>query len=162
MKSKDGTPFSGRLKRYDPSQDKDEAIVTYPDNGNQVKLENNGWKKLDITGYTVTENTRLSFQFRSSEEAEIQGIGLDNDDDLNNNTNTLFQLYGTQTYTNQAFNDYEGLNHHQATDGWKDYSISLGNFTGYYDRLVFFNDQDGNNNLGGEAQFRNIVLSEVV
>nr|MDJ0511639.1 hypothetical protein [Crocosphaera sp.] len=68
----------------------------------------------------------------------------------------------TQTFANQAFNDYEGLNDTLATDGWKDYSISLGQyFTGEYDRLVFFNDYDTNNNIGGSAQFRNIVLAEI-
>ncbi|MGK7942059.1 MAG: hypothetical protein AB4062_18270 [Crocosphaera sp.] len=143
-------------------QDTDEALVTYLNNGNEVQLENNTWKSLDITGYTVTDNTSLSFQFRSDEEAEIQGIGFDNDDDLFNNTNTIFQLYGTQTFANQAFNDYEGLNDVQAVDGWKDYSINLGQyFTGEYDRLVFVNDNDTVDNLGGAAQFRNIVLSEI-
>ena len=167
----DGTTINDTLERYGEAsvfngnslpQDTNEAVVTYSDNGHEVKLENNSWKSLDITGYTVTENTRLSFQFRSSEEAEIQGLGLDNDDDLFNDRNTIFQLYGTQTFTNQAFNDYQGLNDPQATDGWKDYNISLGQyFTGEYDRLVFVNDNDTADNLGGEAQFRNIVLSEV-
>ncbi len=167
----DGTTINDTLERYGEAsvfngnslpQDTNEAVVTYSDNGNEVQLQNNSWKSLDITGYTVTENTRLSFQFRSSEEAEIQGLGLDNDDDLFNDRNTIFQLYGTQTFANQAFNDYQGLNDPQATDGWKDYNISLGQyFTGEYDRLVFVNDNDTADNLGGEAQFRNIVLSEV-
>ncbi|MDJ0508804.1 MAG: hypothetical protein QNJ64_06085 [Crocosphaera sp.] len=87
---------------------------------------------------------------------------MDNDDQLFNDRNTIFQLYGTQTFANQAFNDYEGLNDSQAVDGWKDYSISLGQyFTGEYDRLVFVNDNDTIDNLGGAGQFRNIVLSEV-
>ncbi|MDJ0509298.1 MAG: Ig-like domain-containing protein [Crocosphaera sp.] len=168
----DGTAISQPLESYGDAsvnnsnsvpQDTPEGVVTYNDNGNEVQLENNTWKSLDITGYTVTENTRLSFQFRSQDEAEIQGIGLDNDDDLFNDRNTIFQLYGTQTFANQAFNDYEGLNDPQAVEGWKDYSISLGQyFTGEYDRLVFVNDNDTVDNLGGEAQFRNIVLSEVV
>ncbi|MGK7941060.1 MAG: S8 family serine peptidase [Crocosphaera sp.] len=167
----EGMTLSNTLERYGEAsvlngnslpQDTDEAVVTYSDNGNEVKLENNSWKSLDITGYTVTENSSLSFQFRSDEEAEIQGLGLDNDDDLFNDSNTIFQLYGTQTFANQAFNDYQGLNDPQATDGWKDYTISLGQyFTGEYDRLVFFNDNDTVDNLGGAAQFRNIVLSEV-
>ncbi len=166
-----GTAISKPLESYGDAsvnngnsvpQDTPEGQVTYNDNGNEVQLENNTRKSLDITGYTVTENTRLSFQFRSEDEAEIQGIGFDNDDDLFNDLNTIFQLYGTQTFANQAFNDYLGLNDPQAVDGWKDYSISLGQyFTGEYDRLVFVNDNDTIDNLGGEAQFRNIVLSEV-
>ena len=167
----EGTAISKPLESYGDAsvnngnsvpQDTPQGQVTYNDNGNEVQLENNAWKDLDITGYTVTQNTRLSFQFRSEDEAEIQGIGLDNDDDLFNDRNTVFQLYGTQTFGNQAFNDYQGLNDAQAVDGWKDYSIELGQyFTGEYDRLVFFNDNDTVDNLGGSAEFRNIVLSEV-
>ncbi|MEA5536013.1 Calx-beta domain-containing protein [Crocosphaera sp. XPORK-15E] len=144
-------------------QDTPQAVVTYPNNGNEVKLENNAWKSFDLTNYNITANTRLSFQFRSGEQGEIQGVGLDNDDNLFNNTNTIFQLYGTQTFGNQAFNDYQGLNDSEAVNGWKDYSISLGQyFTGDYDRLVFFNDNDTPNNLGSSSQFRNLVLSEVL
>ncbi len=83
---------------------------------------------------------------------------MDDDDNLFNTPNTFFQLYGSDTYAalEQDFNNY------QSTDGWKDYEISLGQyFTGDYDRLVFFNDFDANNHIGGSAQFRNIVLEEV-
>ncbi|MDJ0511651.1 MAG: hypothetical protein QNJ64_20730, partial [Crocosphaera sp.] len=144
-------------------QDTPEAVVTYDHNGNEVQIDNNGWKDLDITNYTVTENTRLRFEFRSEDEGEIHGIGLDNDDDLLNNNNSIFQLYGTQTFANQEFNDYQGLNDIDAVDGWKSYDISLGQyFTGDYDRLVFFTDNDTPDNLGGSSQFRNIVIEEVI
>ncbi|EAZ90959.1 Ig-like domain-containing protein [Crocosphaera chwakensis] len=166
-----GTTISKSLQTYGDAsvlngnnlpQDTSEATVTYLDHGNQVKVENNAWKSWDLGNYNITANTRLSFQFRSVDEGEIQGIGFDNDDDLFNNTNTLFQLYGTQTFANQAFNDYQGLNDSQAVNGWKDYSINLGQyFTGNFDRLVFMNDNDTINNLGSSSQFRNLVLSEV-
>ncbi|MGK7941371.1 MAG: Ig-like domain-containing protein, partial [Crocosphaera sp.] len=167
----DATTISKSLERYGDAsvfngnslpQDTDDSLVTYGNNGHEVKLENNAWKAWDLGNYNLTANTRLDFQFRSNEEAEIQGIGLDNDDDLFNNTNSIFQLYGTQTFANQAFNDYQGLNDPQAIDGWKDYSINLGQYTtGDYDRLVFFNDFDANNNMGGSAEFRNVVLAEI-
>ena len=73
-----------------------------------------------IPVYVSSEDVLKSLLFRSEDEAEIQGIGLDNDDDLFNDRNTVFQLYGTQTFGNQAFNDYQGLNDAQAVDGWKD------------------------------------------
>ena len=144
-------------------QDTPDAVVTYHDNGNEVQIDNNGWKALDITNYNVTEDTLLRFQFRSAEEGEIHGIGVDNDDDLFNNTNSIFQLYGTQTFANQGFNDYQGLNDSQAVDGWKEYEISLGQYvTGDYDRLVIFTDNDTPNNLGGSSQFRNIIIEEAM
>ncbi|MGK7941086.1 MAG: Ig-like domain-containing protein, partial [Crocosphaera sp.] len=163
----DETAISKSLERYgDDSvingnslpQDTDDAIVSYGNNGNEVKLENNAWKSWDLGNYNVTANTHLSFQFRSEEIGELQGIGFDDNDDLFDNPHTFFQLYGSDTYTalEQDFNNYQPL------EGWKDYQISLGQyFTGNYDRLVFFNDFDANSNLGGEAEFRNVVLSEV-
>ncbi|MEA5534241.1 hypothetical protein VB691_09495, partial [Crocosphaera sp. XPORK-15E] len=136
-------------------QDTSRSIVTYDDHGNEAKIKNNGWKQLAINNYNITANTVLNFEFRSTSQGEIQGIGFDNNDNVFDNTNTLFQLYGTQTWGNQAFNNYA------ANDNWKAYSINVGDyFTGNFDRLAFMNDDDAN--VGGISQFRNIVLSEEV
>ncbi|MGK7939154.1 MAG: Ig-like domain-containing protein, partial [Crocosphaera sp.] len=163
----EGTAITKPLERYGDAsvlngtslpQDTDDAIVTYGNNGNEVKLENNSWKSWDLGNYNVTANTRFSFQFRSQDIGELQGIGFDDNDDLFDNPHTLFQLYGSDTYgaLEQSLNNYE------PTDGWKDYEINLGQyFTGNYDRLVFFSDNDANNNIGGEAEFRNLVLAEI-
>ncbi|MGK7941603.1 MAG: hypothetical protein AB4062_15925, partial [Crocosphaera sp.] len=97
----------------------------------------------------------ITFEFRSDAQGEIQGIGLDNNDNLFDNTNTFFQLYGTQTFANQTFNNYSG-------EGWQQYSIQVGELLGgnkTFDRLVFMNDDDAN--LGSSSQFRNLVISEM-
>ncbi len=161
-----GVTVSDTLQSYGGSQDSSEAVVTYKDGGNEVQLENNTWKSLIFGNYNVTENTHLSFQFRSEDEGEIQGIGLDDDDILTNNKNRkeMFKLDGTQNWGNRVFDDYQGLNDPEAVDGWKDYSIHLGqHFTGEYDRFVFLNDNDTVNNLvGGSSSISyNLVLSEV-
>ncbi|MGB5770552.1 MAG: cadherin domain-containing protein, partial [Crocosphaera sp.] len=120
-----------------------------------VQTTDSGGKSLEQT-FTINVNDI------DDNVNNINGIGFDNDDDLLNDTNTLFQLDGTQTFGNQAYNDYQGLNDPEAIDGWKDDSISLGQyFTGEYDPPFVFNDNDTVNNLGGSSQFRNLVLSEV-
>ena len=53
--------------------------ATLNNNNRQLQLEGNGWKRLDITGYQVTEITMLRFDFAGNGVSEIQGIGFDND-----------------------------------------------------------------------------------
>ncbi|MEA5508590.1 M10 family metallopeptidase [Crocosphaera sp. UHCC 0190] len=156
-----GTTETGSLQSYGAAsinngnsapQDTTQAIVTYSSNIHEVQIDNNGWKKFDIGNYNITANTVLTFEFRSTKEGEIQGIGFDNNDDVFDNTNTLFQLHGIQTWGNQAFNNYT------AADGWKSYSIKVGDyFTGNYDSLAFMNDDD-RSTPNASSQFRNINI----
>ncbi|MEA5535279.1 M10 family metallopeptidase [Crocosphaera sp. XPORK-15E] len=135
------------------TQDRPQSVVTYSSNSNEVQIQNNGWKKFNLGNYNITANTILTFEFKSTKEGEIQGIGFDNNDNVFDNTNALFQLYGTQTWGNQAFNNY------QASDDWKTYTINVGNYiTGIYDRLAFINDDDMN--VSSSGQFRNIEIFE--
>ncbi|MGB5593325.1 MAG: hypothetical protein WBM32_16895 [Crocosphaera sp.] len=148
-----GTSWSNTLESYGGSQDKPEAVVTYKNNSSEVQIKNNSWKSFDLGNYNVTPNTVLTFDFLSSEQGEIQGIGFDTDNSLSRKT--AFQLYGTQTWGNQAFNNYK------TGQDWKTYSLNVGAFfTGSFDRLVFVNDNDTADNLGSSSQFRNIVLEE--
>ena len=138
-------------------QDTDDAVVITSEDSNEVQIINNGWKSVDIGNYNLTDNTIINFEFRSDYQGELQGIGLDNNDNVFDSTNALFQLYGTQTFANQAFNNYT-----YSGDGWQQYSINVGELlggSGTYDRLVFMNDDDANP-LGVSSQFRNIVISE--
>ncbi|MEA5510329.1 M10 family metallopeptidase [Crocosphaera sp. UHCC 0190] len=159
----DGTTQTGILESYGNAsvyngksspQDTTQAIVTYSSDGNEVTIDNNGWKQFSLDDYNITANTVLTFEFKSTKKGEIQGIGFDNDDDVFNNTNGLFQLYGSQDWGNQAFNDYK------SSDGWKTYTIKAGNYiSGTYDRLVFINDDDKKS--GNSSQFRNIKVYNV-
>ncbi|EAZ90955.1 beta strand repeat-containing protein [Crocosphaera chwakensis] len=118
------TPQSKPLQTYGDAsvnngnslpQDTSQAVVTYLDNGNQVQLNNNAWKSWDLGNYNITDNTVLTFQFRSDSEGEIQGIGFDNNDNVFDTPNTLFQLFGTQTWnvSNQTFNNYSNSHSHE-------------------------------------------------
>ncbi len=129
-----------------PSQDI-HADVAVEEDGTQLHISGNGWKRIDLP-YNITKDTVLEFDFMSSAEGEVQGIGFDNDDGLS--ADTTFKLFGTQPWGRGEFNDYE------SGDGWKHYRIPVGSyFTGEFDHLVFANDHDVAN-ASSESLFRNL------
>lgn len=139
--------FSNGVNSYGGSQDS--GTHTVSGGGNTISIQNNAWKYVPLN-YTVTANTMLAFEFRSTAQGEIHGIGFDTD---NNISNTLtFQLYGTQNWGILNFNNYSGSN-------WKTYNIPVGLFfTGTYNRLTFAGDNDGG--TGDNSQFRNVTIYE--
>ncbi len=132
-------------------QDKNPTVTI---DGTEVEIEGNGWKKLDLGSYNITENTVLEFEFRSTAQGEIHGIGFDNDNQQS--YNFTFQLYGTQNWGINSFNDYI------TGEGWKSYQISVGDFfTGQFNYLTLVNDHDVSNPTA-ISEFRNIQLYEDV
>jgi photosystem II stability/assembly factor-like uncharacterized protein len=133
------------------SQDGSGSFVQVQDGGSTVFLSNNAWKSFAFN-YTVTENTYLRFDFRSTEEGEGHAIGFaSNATEVINDQ--IFQLYGsqdaTQYGTNVSYENYSG------TD-WKTYVIPVGSwFTGTFDRIFFVNDNDANQSVGN-SYFRNV------
>ena len=96
----------------------------------QLELSGNTWKKFDLGGYEVTKNTVLEFDFQSTREAEISGIGFDNDDSIDQSD--TFQISGTQDWGIDAFDNYV------INSGWKTYSINAGDyFSGDFQYLTF-------------------------
>lgn len=129
----------------------DVGTVTVQENGAAIELENNAWKAVSLP-YSVTENTWLSFWFKSNRTGEVHGIGLDDNTVIS--PGLTFQLYGTQVWGVQDFNNYPG-------DGeWKFYQIPVGDFyTGEANYLFFVADHDvGLRN--GNSFFRDVTLSE--
>ena len=55
------------------------SAVTIENGGSTLRIAGNGWKKIDFP-YTITEDTILEFDFQSSTEGEIHGIGFDTND----------------------------------------------------------------------------------
>ncbi|MBX6312589.1 MAG: hypothetical protein IRY99_06670 [Isosphaeraceae bacterium] len=124
------------------------------DSGATLHLSGNTWKKITLP-YTVTPDTVLEFDFKSPAQGEVQGIGLDDDDNPFNNPPRTFALYGTQPWGLSAFHDYAG-----SAPDWKHYIIPVGQYyTGAMNYLTFTMDQDVDNPTG-EAFFRNIRLYE--
>ncbi|WP_074221736.1 hypothetical protein [Rhodovulum sp. ES.010] len=103
-----------------------------------------------ITGaFTVTEDTRLSFDFAASKAGEIHAIMFANGETLSEAT--TIQLLGSQAFGMQDYADYE------AGSGLRHYDIALGDhFTGSFDRIVFLTDDDAG--LGADSTWANVTL----
>ncbi len=149
-----GNNQTTEIKPYSVQDDEKSKVKNTVSGTNGLRIDGNGWKGVNIGNYQVTANTVLEFDFYTTSEGEIQGIGLDNDNNYSNSTNQIFQLLGIQTYGNQAFNNY------QLGNGWKSYSIKVGDyFTGNIDRLSFINDDDRTNGNSWSA-YRDVTLRE--
>ena len=142
-----GTEQTFTPESFDGNQ-QDRVKITL--NDDTLKMVGNGWLKTHLN-YTITEDTVLAFEFRSTAKGEIHGIGFDTDD--NKTPSTHFQLYGSQNW-GEAFGNYAG-------DGnWQSYTINVGDFfKGDYKYLTFANDHDVKNPTAS-SEFRNIQLFE--
>ncbi len=119
------------------------------DSNATLLLENNTWKSISYD-YTITSNTVLEFDFRSTSEGEIHGIGFDSDNTIDENV--TFKLYGTQDWGITNYNNYSGSD-------WVHYSIPVGSYyTGTANRIFFVNDND--NGSGNNSYFRNVTVHE--
>ncbi len=72
---------------YGGGQDQGTSTV----NGNgELIIADNAWKSISLN-YTVTANTVLEFDFSSTDQGEIHGIGFDNDNNIS--SNRTFRVY---------------------------------------------------------------------
>lgn len=133
------------------------SFVSFSEDKSQIEIEGNAWKKLSLgNGYTVTHNTILEFEFQSTAEGELHGIGFDTDNSIADSGSHRFQLFGTERNGRQRFNNYD------PSQGWKSYRIPVGGFfTGDFNYLTLVNDHDVSNPTG-ESLFRNIKLYEEI
>ncbi len=126
------------------------ANITIQDGGTTAMLTDNTWRRTN-TKYTITAHTVLAFEFQSTQQGEIHGIGFDSDESLT--SSQIFQLYGTQNWGNRDF-DY-------TPTGYTSFSIPVGDFyTGTDMYLVLVNDFD--NGSGNTSSFRNVRVFENV
>ena len=141
---------AGTLLSYGGGQDIG-GVINYMDDDVGVELDGNLWKKM-LVNYTVTSNTIIEFDFRSTNEAEVSAIGFDNDDSIDSTVS--FKVYGTQTWGISDFNNYDG------SGNWTHYEIDVGShYTGAFSHLFITNDDDGGGD-DGEGYWRNIVIHE--
>ena len=134
----------------------DKGTFTISDDKTEVELKGNSWKKLDINNYNITQNTVLKFEFQSTAQGEIQGIGFDNDNIISGgDAKHLFQVSGTQDWGIDIEDNYI------LGSGWKTYEMKVGDyFTGNFDYLTLASDDDVSNSVA-QSQFRNISLYEM-
>ncbi|MEM1320459.1 MAG: M43 family zinc metalloprotease [Bacteroidota bacterium] len=134
-----------------PYGGQDNGSVTVQDAGATIFLQNNAWKFMNFS-YTVTANTVIEFDFRSTLQGEIHGIGFDNDNSIS--SNLTFRVYGTQSWGISDFANYSG------SGAWTTYTIPVGNYyTGVFDRLAFVDDHDAAPR-NANAYFRNVRIYE--
>lgn len=137
------------------SQDRG-GTINVRDDGREFSFTGNLWKKIRID-YTITPDTVLEFEFRSTEIPEFGSIGFDNDDVFANDSNRFF-LYGTQTAAGRytapiATYRYDG------SGEFVSYEIPVGTFfTGTFTHMNFINDDDVNPT--GSTEYRNVFLRE--
>jgi hypothetical protein len=128
--------------------------VTIEEAGATLLLQANTWRRTTQT-FTVTANTVVEFEFRSSDEGEIHGLGFDENDTLND-APRLYQIWGTQNWTGTG---RIGLTSPQydGSGNWQTFSIPVGqDLTGTF-FLVLINDNDAGT---GEGRFRNVRVFE--
>lgn len=105
---------------------------------------------------TLTADTVLTFDFRSTREGEIHAIGFDDNDIITDGSSqAFFELFGTDAngLFNQTYNTYN------LGDGWTRYEIPVGaTFTGAVTDLFFTADDDAG--ADGISQFRNVSIYE--
>jgi hypothetical protein len=105
--------------------------VAVADAGATLVLTDNTWRQTDQT-FVITANTVLEFDFKSSVQGEVHGIGFDEDADTFN-ADRIFRLYGTQNWGIADFATYTGA-------GQVHYQIPIGlYYQGVAMRLVFGN-----------------------
>ncbi|MBZ6377658.1 MULTISPECIES: M10 family metallopeptidase [Pacificimonas] len=129
--------------------DQGETVAAIERTDNSFLFTGNGWKTFDLN-YEVTADTIIRFDFRSSVEGEIQGIGFDSDG--RTDADEFFQLAGTQSYGISGFS-YTG-------DGdWQTFEISVGDYLqGFMTSLLVVNDDDGAKQAN--IEIRDLVIFE--
>ena len=122
------------------------------DNGELLSLTGNTWMRVPFP-VTVTSNTILEVEFRSTVQGEVQGIGFETDNYLS--PELAFQFYGTQIWsTVQTYNTYSG-------SGWVKYIIPVGQLIPNGDKcyMLFINDHDVASPTAN-AEFRKVRVYE--
>ena len=126
-----------------------DRVGTYSigESGLAIELQNNTWKRT-VQNFAIAADTILEFDFESSSQGEIHGIGFDEDNSLS--SSRIFRVYGTQNWGIGSFANYSG-------SGRVTIQIPIGQYyTGSAMGLVLVNDHDGGS--GNNSVFSNIRI----
>ena len=121
-------------------------------NGTSVELNGNNWKSVAFD-YEVTDFTVMSFDFKSNNQGEVHGIGLDNDND--HTTDEAIRIYGSQSW-GQDGPDYSG------TGSFESFEIDLSDYYtvgNVFSALTFVGDDDASSS--SNSVFENIQIYEL-
>ena len=143
------------ITSYDVDQDENGSYQVQ-NGGATLRLTGNTWKKIAFA-YRVTPSTRIAFDYQSSVQGEVQGIGLDENNDFNDERRVL-DVYGSQNLS-QVINQGEHGFRYTGQGGWQSFDLPVGQwYTGQMSFLSFVNDDDDNDAAVGA--FRNVRVYE--
>ena len=135
------------------SQDRSGSAIASAD-GSTLSITGNAWKR-STQNYTVTPNTVIQFDYASSSQGEIHGIGFDGDLDISNDLR-VFGLWGTQNWGSMI--NYTPK--YNGSGAFQSYSIPVGrSYSGSNLRMVFVNDKDSGT-ADNEGVFRCVRVVE--
>ena len=133
------------------SQDSAGSTWAVSDCGHTLSLWGNNWKDI-VFNYTITANTVIELDFKSSTQSEIHAIGFATGESIN--SAKTFQFWGTQTWGITTY-----MNYGSSSPDYKHYTIPVGShYTGSHVRLFFANDDDAS--PIGNSTFSNIKIYE--
>ncbi|WP_298238265.1 sulfatase-like hydrolase/transferase [uncultured Algibacter sp.] len=137
---------------YTTNQDQpSEGSFTVSNDGSTLDIIGNRWIRTQNT-YTITANTILEFEYKSTQNGEIHAIGFDEDN--SQSSNRVFGVYGTDSFGIPVNDFYSEEGEYQF------YSIPVGEYyTGINMNLVFVNDNDISNPQN-TSSYKNIKIYE--
>ncbi len=134
------------IKSYTSNQDK--GIAEILENGAAMMITDNAWKYISHD-WVITSETVIEFDFKSTVEGEIHGIGMDNNNSYSQSQ--LFNLHGTSSW---GINDYS----YTGNGEYQHFVIPIGQYlSGNYNKITFAADHDANPK-NGNSFFRNIKV----
>ena len=137
---------------YGGQDDPSSGSVTVSSNGRSITLEGNRWIRFE-NDVAIAANTVLEFDFSSTSEGEIHGVGFDENNTIDSfffDDARIFQVFGTQDWSNAI----EVTDRYTALGTVKHYKIRVGEFYDDSDtffglfgtfRLAIVNDDDSGN-----------------
>lgn len=136
---------------YNQDTTKDQTISNYD---RTVELTGDAWRKM-AHFYTITEDTVLEFDFKSTVEGQRQGIGIDTENNFAFGE-TFFELNGTSQTS--------WLHHpasYEENGDWQHFQIRVGDYyTGGINYLTFINGNDADP-LASDSSYSNVRLYEL-
>ena len=125
--------------------------------GATFAVQGDRWIRTQNLSFDITPDTVLEFDFMSTSEGEIHGIGFD-EDNVHNNAERVFQIFGNQAWRYAITNVDQYTSADLGSD--KHFRIPVGNFyTGTNMQLVVVNDKDSGS-LSNTSSFSNVRIYE--
>jgi hypothetical protein len=139
-------------------QASNDSAVTVEDEGLSLNLPDSHWIRTNEI-FSISPETIIEFDFLSTAEGEIHGIGFDKNDDISD-TQRVFQLFGSQSWENAI--PVSSRYQQEDTNNWVHFSIPVGQFyTGSSMHMIFVNDDD-RDPASGTSKFKNIQKYQAV